>query len=79
MKEPGERGGVVMEPDLRLLPDPAPWQYGSLVASIRRYGVILPAVKDEYGGVIDGTSEAMMTTKTMKQVRATRSSGRVGA
>lgn len=39
---------------LGLLPDLAPWEYEALKASIRRFGVILPVVEDEFGGVIDG-------------------------
>lgn len=39
---------------LQFLPDQAPWEYEALKASIRRFGVILPLVKDELGEVIDG-------------------------
>lgn len=40
--------------EIPLLPDPSPWEYEALKSSIRRYGVILPVVKDECGEVIDG-------------------------
>jgi ParB-like chromosome segregation protein Spo0J len=36
------------------LPDLTPWEYEALKESIRRWGVILPVVKDENGNVIDG-------------------------
>lgn len=39
---------------LGLLPDLPPWEYEALKASIRRFGVILPVVEDEFGSVIDG-------------------------
>lgn len=35
-------------------PDLAPWEYEALKLSIRRYGVILPVVRDEHGLTIDG-------------------------
>lgn len=54
MKAPNGHRGVVREQALCLLPDLAPWEYESLKASIRRFGVILPVVKDEFGSVIDG-------------------------
>ena len=54
MTEHDERQIVGIERDLPLLPDLAPWEYESLKASIRRYGVILPVVKDEHGITIDG-------------------------
>ena len=38
----------------QLLPDLAPWEYEALKASIRRFGVILPVVRDEFGNTIDG-------------------------
>jgi ParB-like chromosome segregation protein Spo0J len=38
----------------RAFPDLAPWEYESLKASIRRFGVILPVVRDEFGNTIDG-------------------------
>src|SRR4051794_32075687 len=38
----------------QVLSDLAPWEYEALKASVKRYGVILPVVKDEFGGVIDG-------------------------
>ena len=37
-----------------LLPDLNTWEYDALKASIRRWKVILPVVKDENGDVIDG-------------------------
>ena len=37
-----------------LLPDLTPWEYDALKASIRRWKVILPVVKDENGDIIDG-------------------------
>ena len=40
--------------DFQSFPDLAPWEYEALKASIRRYGVILPVVKDENGDIIDG-------------------------
>jgi ParB-like chromosome segregation protein Spo0J len=36
------------------LPNLAPWTYEALKQSIRRWGVILPVVKDENGNIIDG-------------------------
>jgi site-specific DNA-methyltransferase (adenine-specific) len=54
VKAPDEPRSVVTEPGLRLLPDLAPWEYEALKASIRRFGVILPIVRDEFGNVIDG-------------------------
>ena len=39
---------------LPLLPDLTPCGYEALRASIRRFGVILPVVKDEHGLTIDG-------------------------
>jgi site-specific DNA-methyltransferase (adenine-specific) len=38
----------------RLLPDLPPWKYTALKASIERYGVLVPVVKDEHGTTIDG-------------------------
>ena len=46
--------GVLGEQANSLLPDLAPWEYEALKSSIRRFGVILPVVKDESGRVIDG-------------------------
>jgi ParB-like chromosome segregation protein Spo0J len=40
--------------DFQCFPDLAPWEYEALKASIRRHGVILPVVQDEFGNVIDG-------------------------
>ena len=38
----------------QVLPDPPSWEYQALKESIRRYGVLLPVVKDEQGKTIDG-------------------------
>src|SRR3954466_2965753 len=38
----------------QVLSDLAPWEYEALKASVRRHGVILLVVMDEFGGVIDG-------------------------
>lgn len=43
-----------MHTEIPLLPDPSPWEYEALRSSIRRYGLILPVVRDESGEVIDG-------------------------
>jgi ParB-like chromosome segregation protein Spo0J len=37
-----------------ILPDLPNWEYDSLKESVRRWKVILPVVRDEYGGIIDG-------------------------
>ena len=37
-----------------LLPDLTTWEYDALKESIRRWGVIVPIVKDENGDIIDG-------------------------
>jgi ParB-like chromosome segregation protein Spo0J len=41
-----------------LLPDLTPWTYDALKESIRRWGVIVPVIKDENGNIIDGRQRA---------------------
>jgi ParB-like chromosome segregation protein Spo0J len=38
----------------QVLPDLPPWEFSALKASIERFGVLLPVVKDEQGHTIDG-------------------------
>jgi ParB-like chromosome segregation protein Spo0J len=50
-----KKGGfLIMALGNNKLPDLAPWEFNSVKKSIRRWGVILPVVKDENGDVIDG-------------------------
>jgi ParB-like chromosome segregation protein Spo0J len=45
---------VEENPPLQVLPDLPPWEFSALKASIERFGVLLPVVKDEHGITIDG-------------------------
>lgn len=53
-KQNGKQVGKRADQPYQLLPELPAWEYQALKESIRRYGVLLPVIKDEKGRTIDG-------------------------
>jgi hypothetical protein len=52
-----------------LLPDLAPWDYELLEASIARYKVLIPVLKDEFGNTIDRHQRVSYLMFTKNSIR----------